>query len=271
MEDFPYPRSYAKPEGRIGRNTALYGLVVGPFTLALHRGTNLFLDMFDQPETVKELIDFCRQVTEQVAEYYIDAGMDVIAVVDPMISQISADHFQEFVSKAASHIFDFIRQKGACSSFFVCGNATPVLEVMAQCRPDGISIDENVNLEYAKEIADRYQISYGGNIPLTTVMLLGSQADNMAKALELMDAHKGRAISSRRAAIYPIMCLQRMSVPSAWRSLTQREARVFVETNKDDSAAADVEIEMPDYDSLRSSNRSADSRFSYLSAVQVHG
>ena len=51
--------------------------------MALHlRGTNIFLDMFDQPEAVKELVDFCRQVTEQVADYYIDAGMDVIAVVD---------------------------------------------------------------------------------------------------------------------------------------------------------------------------------------------
>jgi len=235
----------------IGRNTALYGLVVGPFTLALHlRGTNLFLDMFDQPETVKELIDFCRQVTEQVAEYYIDAGMDVIAVVDPMISQISADHFQEFVSKAASHIFDFIRQKGACSSFFVCGNATPVLEVMAQCRPDGISIDENVNLEYAKEIADRYQISYGGNIPLTTVMLLGSQADNMAKALELMDAHKGPGYILSPGCDIPYNVPPENVSAISLAVFDPEKARVFVETNKDDSAAADVEIEMPDYDSL---------------------
>ena len=236
---------------KIGHDTALYGLVVGPFTLALHlRGTNLFLDMFDQPETVNELMHFCRQVTEQVADYYIDAGMDVIAIVDPMISQISADHFQQFVSEPATHIFDFIRQKGACSSFFVCGNATPVLEVMAQCKPDGISVDENVDMGFAKEIADKYQLSYGGNIPLTTVMLLGDQADNMQSALELIDAYGGPGF------ILSPGCDMPYNVPSENVSAVTLavfdpdKARVFVQNNKKDSDAGEIQVEIPDYDNL---------------------
>ncbi len=236
---------------KIGHNTALYGLVVGPFTLALHlRGTNLFLDMFDQPETVKELMDFCRRVTEQVADYYIDAGMDVIAVVDPMISQISADHFQEFVSEAAVHIFDFIRQRGACSSFFVCGNATPVLEVMAQCKPDGISVDENVDLGYAKEIADKYQVSYGGNIPLTTVMLLGSPADNMQSALELIDAHSGPGFILSPGCDMPYNVPPENVSAVSLAVFDPDKARVFVQNNKKDRDIAEIEVEIPDYDNL---------------------
>ena len=78
----------------VGDTTALYGLICGPFTLASHlRGNNIFMDMFDNDEYVTELLAFCNKVACKMADYYIDAGMDVIAVVDPLISQISSDHF----------------------------------------------------------------------------------------------------------------------------------------------------------------------------------
>jgi uroporphyrinogen decarboxylase len=226
-------------------------LVVGHFTLALHlRGTNLFLDMFDQPEAVKVLMHFCRQVTEIMADYYIDAGMDVIAVVDPMISQISAEHFQQFVSEDATHIFDFIREKGAYSSFFVCGNATPVLEVMAQCGPDGLSVDENVDMVFAKEVADRYEISYGGNIPLTTIMLHGDQADNMQAALELIDSCSGPGFILSPGCDMPFDVKPENVSAITLTVFDPKKARVFVENHHRPRDLAEVEIEMPDYDHL---------------------
>jgi uroporphyrinogen decarboxylase len=74
------------------------------------------------------------------------------------------------------------------SSFFVCGDATKSIEAMCQTSPDNISIDENVDILKAKEITDRYNICIGGNIPLTTRMLLGTQQDNMKFALDLIDS-----------------------------------------------------------------------------------
>ena len=71
---------------------------------------------------------------------------------------------------------------------FSFGNATNQIEVMCQMGPDGISVDENVNLPKAKEITDKYNITIGGNIPLTTVMLLGNQQDNMKAAIDLIDS-----------------------------------------------------------------------------------
>ena len=102
----------------VGDTTALYGLVCGPFTLASHlRGNALFTDMFDFEEEACDLISFC-------------AG-------------------------PCKEIFDHIRAQGAFSSFFVCGDATRNIEVMCQTGPDGISVDENVDLLKAKEITDR--------------------------------------------------------------------------------------------------------------------
>jgi uroporphyrinogen decarboxylase len=173
---------------KVGNTTALYGLITGPFTLASHlRGTEIFYDMMTEPEYVHGLLDYSRRVVEAVAAYYIEAGMDVIAVVDPLISQISPAHFNEFMEKPFADLFAAIKAKGAFSSFFVCGNATANIEPMCKTRPDCISVDENVNLAKAKEITDSYNIVIGGNLPLTTVMLLGTQQDNMKAVVDLMD------------------------------------------------------------------------------------
>jgi uroporphyrinogen decarboxylase len=40
----------------------------------------------------------------------------------------------------------------------------------------------------AKAITDRYNLTLGGNVPLTTRMLHGSQQDNMKYTLDLLDS-----------------------------------------------------------------------------------
>ena len=172
----------------VGETTALYGLICGPFTLATHlRGNDIFMDMYDDEEAVESFLDYCCEVAMKMAEYYIEAGMDVIAVVDPLISQISSDHFDQFMSAPFSKLFAHIRELGAYSSFFVCGDATRNIEEMCKTAPDSISIDENVDIFAAKAITDKYNIAIGGNIPLTTIMLHGTQQDNMKFVVDLLD------------------------------------------------------------------------------------
>ncbi len=173
---------------QVGETTALYGLICGPFTLASHlRGNDIFMDMFDDEDYVKDLLAYCTAVAKTMARLFIEAGMDVIAVVDPLVSQISSDHFKAFLSEPFSDLFAFIKSQKAYSSFFVCGNATRNIEVMCQTKPDSISVDENVDLVAAKHITDQYQVTIGGNIPLTSVMLHGTQQDNMKYVVDLID------------------------------------------------------------------------------------
>lgn len=182
-------RVMRKLKAAVGETTALYGLVCGPFTLASHlRGTELFMDMFDEPEYVTDLIKFCTAFIKKEAELYIDAGMDVIAVVDPLVSQISDDHFREFLTEAYTDIFAFLRGKKVFSSFFVCGDATRNVEEMCKTKPDSISVDENIKLADIRPITEKYNVVVGGNIPLTTVMLHGSQQDNMKYTVGLIES-----------------------------------------------------------------------------------
>ena len=167
---------------------ALYGLITGPFTLALHLlGTDIFMKLFEAPEEVNEVMEFCTQVGQKMAQHYIDAGCDVIALVDPMTSQIDPETFETFVTPFVSRIFDSIRQQGKLSSFFVCGHAQQNIEAMCNCRPDNVSIDENIPLDFVKEIALEKGISFGGNLKLTVVLLMGTPDDCREHALECLD------------------------------------------------------------------------------------
>ncbi len=167
---------------------ALYGLITGPFTLALHLlGTDIFMKMFDENEYVHQLLAFCRDVCVAMSDYYIDAGCDVIAVVDPMTSQIGPDQFTQFVTPYVTEVFEFIRSKNALSSFFVCGHAQQNVSVMAQCKCDNISIDENIPLDYVKQECQKHNISFGGNLQLTSVLLLGKPIDAQKNAIACME------------------------------------------------------------------------------------
>ncbi len=167
---------------------ALYGLVTGPFTLALHLlGTDIFMKMFEDPEYVHKVMKFTTAMTKKMSELYIQAGCDVIAMVDPMTSQIDPGSFDTFVSPYASDVFRMIREHESLSSFFVCGNAQHNIQAMASCKPDNISIDENIPLDYVRDTALAQDVSFGGNIKLTVSLLMGSPEDVQRDALACMD------------------------------------------------------------------------------------
>lgn len=175
-----------------------YGLITGPFTLALHlMGTDVFMQMFTNPEGLNEVLEFCTDVCKKMTQYYKSAGVDVIAVVDPMTSQIGPDQFTEFVSPYALRIFNFIREQNLLSSFFVCGQAQHNIEVMCDCLPDNISIDENIPLDYVRDICLPRNISFGGNLKLTVTLLLGNEIDSEKDAVDciITGGNKGFILS----------------------------------------------------------------------------
>lgn len=233
--------------GTLGDKIAVYGLITGPFTLALHlKGTDIFYEMIDEPENIYELMEFCKKVCINTTKMYMDAGVDVVAVVDPMVSQISPDNFEEFVSPYIIPIFDYIRSEGKLSSYFVCGNATKNVEPMCKCKPDGISIDENVDLSYAKEICTKYGVALGGNIKLTVTMLFGTPTDNINDAKNCMQ------IGGTKGFILSPGCDMPFDTPvenvKAITSTVHGEVSEFL---GESGSLSDIEVNLPDYPNER--------------------
>lgn len=172
----------------IGEEVALFGLLTGPLTLALHlRGDDLLMDLFDEDENVPVLLSYCAEIAKRMVDAYVEAGIDVIAVVDPMISQIGPEHFTDFVAPPLNVIFDRARERGALSSLFVCGNATRNLEAMAATTCDNVCVDENVDLAQLARVGRGAGKSFGGNLQLTVVLLLGHADDARRNAVQCLD------------------------------------------------------------------------------------
>lgn len=235
----------------IGGETALYGLLCGPLTLASHlRGSKLFIDMRKDPEYVTQLFNYCAEYALKMIDLYLDAGTDVIAVVDPLVSQISPKMLDNLLHEPFKAIFDYIRLKGAKSAFFVCGDATVELDAMCRTNPDSVAVDENVNMLGAKEVTDKYNIALSGNIPLTTVMLFGTQQDNMKYVVDLL----AQLQTTHNLMISP-GCDMPYSIPienavaCSFAVHRPEEAKQMI-ANYEGSGFDDIEIEIPDYQGM---------------------
>lgn len=222
---------------------ALYGLITGPFTLALHLlGTDAFIKMFTEPDELHRVMDFSTEVAKAMASYYIEAGADIVAVVDPMTSQIDPESFTQFVSPYSSELFSYIRVLGGKSSFFVCGNAKQNIEVMCLCKPDNISIDENIPLDFVRDMALSHKISFGGNLKLTVALLMGSSEDAGRDAIECIETGgtKGFVLAPGCDLAYatPIENLQ--YVAELAHDPYQRELLKLKEVSHDSYKATDI-------------------------------
>ncbi|MFP4250801.1 MAG: uroporphyrinogen decarboxylase family protein [Armatimonadota bacterium] len=238
-------------KAEIGDRVALYGLICGPFTLALHLlGNNIFLEMFDNADGIQDLVAFCAEVGKSAASAWIDNGADVIAVVDPMISQISPEHFEQFVTPAANTLFDHIRERGTPGSFFCCGDATRNIEAMARTRCDNISVDENVDLAYLRDVAREHGTSFGGNLQLTVVLLLGTEQQAKTAAVECIDIGDSDGYILAPGCDLPYDTPPENVAAAGLMALDEYEREIARQTVIEADEECFEDIEVPDYDAL---------------------
>lgn len=233
----------------IGDKVALYGLVAGPFTLLSHlRGSELFLDMLMDAEATLAAMDWCAETASRVAEFYLDHGVAVIGIVDPMISQISVEHFEQFVSEAISRVADAAHARGALASLFVCGDATRNLEAMCLTRCDNLSVDENVDLTLLRALANKHGKSYGGNIKLTTALLLGTLDDARLDAIRCLDEGEGPGFILAPGCDLPFATPPANLSAAADMALDPEQRDMARQTAQAGSMDWLNEVALPDYD-----------------------
>ena len=153
---------------------ALIGAVCGPLTLASHlAGVRIFTDVYKNKEFVHEVIGCAGKAVAAAAQFYIDMGCEIVAIVDPVSSQIKPDTFKEFVTPYVKEATGVINDAGCTSSFFICGNATKVLRDVCELDTHGFAIDEQLNMNFVRDMAREYKKGFGGNLKLTLALSLG--------------------------------------------------------------------------------------------------
>lgn len=152
----------------------LMGLFCGPLTLASHlAGVRIFTDVYKNPDFAAEVCKFAGEIGAKSAEFYAEMGCEIIANVDPVASQIKAETFRKYVTPNSQAANKVIKDAGFTSSFFICGDATKVMEEVCKVGTDGFAIDEQMNMNFIRDLARKYGVGFGGNLKLTLALSLG--------------------------------------------------------------------------------------------------
>lgn len=153
---------------------AMMGLLCGPLTLASHlAGVRIFTDVYKNKDFAHNVLEFAGRVCEAAAKFYVEMGCDVVAIVDPVASQIRATTFKEFVTPNCQPAIKVIHDAGRSSSFFICGDCTKVMEEVCTVGTHGFAIDEQLNMNFVRDMAIKHGVGFGGNLKLTLSLSLG--------------------------------------------------------------------------------------------------
>lgn len=152
----------------------MLGLVTGPLTLASHlAGVRIFTALKKDKAFAHAILSYAGELCAASTRFYLEMGCDLIAIVDPVASQIRPATFDEFVTPNCQEAITAIHETGKTSSFFICGDCTKVIENVCQVGTHGFAIDEQMNLSFVRDIARKYGKGFGGNLKLTLALSLG--------------------------------------------------------------------------------------------------
>jgi uroporphyrinogen decarboxylase len=153
---------------------AMLGLVAGPLTLASHlAGVRIFTAVKKKKEFAHAVIAYAGRLCAAASRFYAQMGCDLIAIVDPVASQIRPETFEEFVTPNCQEAVAAIHAAGKTSSFFICGDCTKVIEQVCRVGTHGFAIDEQLNLNFIRDVARKHGKGFGGNLKLTLALSLG--------------------------------------------------------------------------------------------------
>lgn len=83
----------------MGKDVALLPAVTGPATLASHlRGPSFLTELQEESESALRALDLAAQVTVHVAKQYLEMGIDLLVVFDPLVGQLDQARFARVAS-----------------------------------------------------------------------------------------------------------------------------------------------------------------------------
>jgi MtaA/CmuA family methyltransferase len=131
------------------------------------------LDIYDRPEFVRQLLEFCCELEMAFARWQIAAGAEIIGLGDAIASQISPRMYRELALPYEQRIIQAVHEMGALARLHICGNTTRILGDMPLSGADIIDIDWMVDIRQAAQ-AFGVGPALVGNFDPVAVMLNGT-------------------------------------------------------------------------------------------------
>jgi MtaA/CmuA family methyltransferase len=162
----------------VGEKFPILGWVEGPIAESADlRGlSNVMTDIYDTPEFLKKLLEICTQQAILFSREQINAGADFIGIGDAAASLVGPNIYREFVLPYEQRIINDIHQKGAKVKLHICGNVSPILDMLPLTGADMIDVDWMVDYKNANKIFNGI-CSACGNFDPVKILLQGTEED----------------------------------------------------------------------------------------------
>jgi len=164
----------------------------------------IYMDIYDHPKELKDLIEFCQENTLAYVKALIEAGSDIIAISNPTANAdcISKKHYEEYSHPYTKEMFAYAKKCGAKGTLFhTCGKWNDRFDLISEENVDIVHVDR-VNI---KELKENYghKLVPMGNVKSVFTLLQKSPEEVEKETLECLKqgAPGGRYILSADCAV----------------------------------------------------------------------
>ncbi len=179
----------------VGNQVVVGAWMLGPLTLLgqLVELDSLWKMTIKKPDLVSSLMDIVDKVLISLADIYRKAGADYLTIreMGATESVLSPRTYNSLIQPHLERIFDAINSPNV---LHICGETNKIVEQMAHCGADAISVDQKNRLAESREKVGANTILLGNIDPYNLLV--------MGKPEEIVEAVKS-AIASGVNAIWP--------------------------------------------------------------------
>jgi len=131
--------------GELGPDFWIRGSISGPFSLAISLvgAEDLFLGCLDNPEGVREVLQYSARIIKEFGQAYIDVGAELI-MFDSQASPdlLSPDMYEEFVLPVMKDLVSHFTSRGVRDiPLIVGGNTTDIIPLLVQTGANNLLSD----------------------------------------------------------------------------------------------------------------------------------
>ena len=174
------------------KNILKCAYVIGPLTLAglLMSAQRVAMYSILEPEKLSKICAFTTSIIRQYATAMINAGADIICILEPTAAILGPKEFRRFSGEYVHHIIESYKYSGVETVYHVCGNTMHLTMEMAAAGVAGISLDgpeTGIDMVKAASMLPD-DIVLIGNVSPTRVLVDGTAEDVRKATTELLEA-----------------------------------------------------------------------------------
>jgi len=162
----------------LGKDILKCAYVVGPVTLAglFETAERVAMDSILEPDRLKVLCSFATKIIQKYAHAMINAGADIICILEPTATILGPDEFKKFSSYYVNYIIESYKYANIETIYHTCGNTMHLIQEMVSAGVAALSLDApqfGIDMPKAAQLVPE-NIIIIGNVSPTHVLKDGS-------------------------------------------------------------------------------------------------